>query len=115
MADSRLPSDVREVVLSHVPSMAHLDTLLALLQVQPASLSAEQLVRQVGGDAEAVRAAAGDLVTSGLLEPAASGAESGFRFAPAQPRVRAAAELLADMYRRFPVQVVRAVYERPAA
>jgi DNA-binding IclR family transcriptional regulator len=115
VADSRLPDDVRELVLSHVPSMAHLDTLLALLQAHPASLSGAQLARQVGGTAETVRAAAGDLAASGLLETAGSGEESGFRFAPAQPAVRAAAEVLAEMYRRFPVQVVRAVYERPAA
>jgi len=109
MAESRLPDDVRALAQHHLASMAHLDALLLLAGSPDAPLSADAVAARIGAEPEAAARALRDLQAASLV--AEDGA--GYRFAPGDPALRRAAETLAEMYRRFPVQVIRAVYERP--
>ena len=109
MADSRLPDEVRALVCDHLSSMAHLEALLLLSSQPEASLPASAVGAQINVDADAAGRALADLERSGLVADHAGA----YRFAPADDGRRRAAGALAEMYRRFPVQVIRAVYERP--
>lgn len=112
MAETRFPEEVRALVRNHVASMVHLDALL-LLAASSEALSAALVAQRVGTDAAIAERALRDLAASRLVTAQGEGAAERFRFAPTDPELRRSAELLGEMYRRFPVQVVRAVYERP--
>jgi len=113
MADARLPDEVRALVQSHVPSMVHLDALLWLSGSPDASPTADAVAAAIGVEPEAAARALRELAASGLAAGEEDGGETRFRFAPRGESLRHAAGTLAEMYRRFPVQVIRAVYERP--
>jgi hypothetical protein len=113
MAESRLPDEVRALVQRHLGSMAHLEALLRLVRSPDESLPLESVASAIGVAAEAAAATLRDLKASCLvaLERADGGVR--YRFAPGDESLRHAAESLAHMYSRYPVQVIRAVYERP--
>jgi hypothetical protein len=113
VAESRLPDEVRDLVQRHVPSMVHLDALLWLSGAPEASPTAAAVAAGIGAEPEAAARALRELAASGLAAGDESGGETRFRFAPAGAALRHAAGALEEMYRRFPVQVIRAVYERP--
>lgn len=108
MPESRLPDDVRALVQNHVASMTHLDALL-LLVGSPGALPAGTVAARIGAEPDAAARALGDLQAASLV----AADDGGYRFAPADASLRRTAETLSEMYRRFPVQVIRAVYERP--
>lgn len=113
MADTRLPDEVRALVQNHLGSMAHLDALLLLAGAPDASLTAGEMAARVSAEPEAAARALRELEAASLLAADASAGEPRYRFAPGNDSLRRAAGTLAEMYRRFPVQVIRAVYERP--
>ena len=112
MAEARFPEEVRALVQHHVATMLHLDALL-LLAATPGTLSAAEVAVAVGADADAAERAIRDLAASRLVVVEGEGDGARFHFAPADAALRRTAELLRETYRCFPVQVVRAVYERP--
>jgi hypothetical protein len=113
MADTRLPDDVRALVQNHLGSMTHLDALLLLAGAPDAALTAAEVAARVSAEPEAAARALRDLEAASLVAADAAAGEARYRFAPGDASLRAAAGTLAEMYRRFPVQVIRAVYERP--
>jgi hypothetical protein len=113
MVDSRLPDDVRVFVQNHVASMPHLEALLLLSGSPGESLAVEAVAGQIGVAPDAAAKVLRDLLASSLVAEEGVGASARYRFAPGNESLRRAAESLSDMYARFPVQVIRAVYERP--
>ena len=113
MADTRLPDEVRALVQNHLSSMAHLDALLLLAGAPDTALPASAVAARIGAEHDAVARALGDLRGASLVAADESEGGTAYRFAPADAALRHAAGTLAEMYRRFPVQVIRAVYERP--
>ena len=113
MAESRLPDEVRAFVQNHVGSMTHLDALLLLAGAPEAALPASAVAARIGAEPDAAAKALADLRAASLLAVDESEGGAAYRFAPADAALRHAAGTLAEMYRRFPVQVIRAVYERP--
>jgi hypothetical protein len=113
MIDSRLPDEVRALVQNHLASMLHLEALLRLAGAPAESLPAEAVARAIGAPADAAARVLRDLHASSLVAEESEGGSTRYRFAPGNESLRRAAESLADMYLRFPVQVIRAVYERP--
>jgi DNA-binding IclR family transcriptional regulator len=112
MAESRLPDEVRDLLQNHVPSIVHLDALLWLSGAPEASPTAGEVAAGIGAEPEAAARALRELAASGLAACDEGGGETRFRFAPRNAALRYAAGTLTGMYRRFPVQVIRAVYER---
>jgi hypothetical protein len=115
LAESRLPDEVRALVRNHLETMTHLDALLLLGASPDAALPAEAVAARIGAEPEAAAKALRDLAAASLVAEEASAGGTGYRFAPGDASLRHAAGTLAEMYRRFPVQVIRAVYERPPA
>jgi hypothetical protein len=113
MAESRLPDAVRALARNHLQTMVHLDALLVLVASPDAALPATEVAARVGAEPGAAAAALRDLAAASLVAADESAGAARYRFAPGDPALRDAAATLADMYRRFPVQVIRAVYERP--
>ncbi|HKP74439.1 MAG TPA: hypothetical protein VJT67_02800 [Longimicrobiaceae bacterium] len=115
MAETRLPDDVRALVQSHLASMAHLDALLLLAGAPDASFSRGEVASRISAAPDAAAKALADLEGAKLAASEGTGDAARYRFAPADASLRRTAGTLADMYKRFPVQVIRAVYERPAS
>ena len=115
MAETRLPDEVRALVQGHLATMTHLDALLLLAGAPDAAFSRGEVAARISAAPDAAAKALGDLEAASLVAAEGSGDAARYRFAPADAAVRRTAETLADMYRRFPVQVIRAVYERPAS
>jgi DNA-binding IscR family transcriptional regulator len=113
MADSRLPDEVRALVQNHLASMPHLEALLLLSGSPGESLAVEAVAGQIGVSPDAAAKVLRDLHASLLVAEEGAGGRVRYRFAPGDESLRRAAESLSDMYARFPVQVIRAVYERP--
>ena len=114
MAETRLPDEVRALVQNHLASMAHLDALLLLAASPESSMPAPAVATRINVEPEVAARALRDLVGASLVAEEQLGAAPVYRFAPGDDELRRAAETLADMYRRFPVQIIRAVYERPS-
>jgi len=115
MADTRLPEEVRALVQNHLASMAHLDALLLLAASPEESMQSGAVAARTNVAPDAAAKVLRDLAGASLIAEEDIGGVPLYRFAPADEELRRAAETLADMYRRFPVQIIRAVYERPPA
>lgn len=115
MAELRLPDEVRVLVQNHVASMPHLEALLHLSASPHESLPVDAIARAIGVAPDAAAKVLRDLHASSLVAEEGVGQSLRYRFAPGDEPLRRAAESLSDMYSRFPVQVIRAVYERPPA
>ena len=113
MVDSRLPDEVRALVQNHLASMPHLEALLQLSASPDESLPVEAVAGAIGVAPDAAVKVLRDLHVSSLVAEEGVGTSVRYRFAPGNEGLRRAAESLSDMYSRFPVQVIRAVYERP--
>lgn len=111
MNDARLPEEVRTLVRNHIASMVHLEALLMLSAAPGESLSAEAVAGRISAGADATAKALADLHAASLLAAEESGGATAYRFAPGDGSLRHGAEMLARMYQRFPVQMIRAVYE----
>lgn len=114
MVDSRLPDEVRALVQNHLSSMAHLEALILLSGSPQAALAPHQVAAGTGTDPDTAVRALRDLKSASLVAETATEGGPRYRFAPASDALRHAAGALAEMYTRFPVQVIRAVYERPS-
>jgi hypothetical protein len=73
------------------------------------ALPAGAVAARINAEPAAAARALADLEAASLV----AADDAGYRFAPADAALRRSAETLSEMYRRFPVQVIRAVYERP--
>jgi hypothetical protein len=113
MTELRLADEVRALVQNQVASMAHLEALLLLARAPEERFTADAVAAATREPPDGVAKALRDLVASSLVAEEGEGALARYRFAPGDESRRHAAEALSDMYTRFPVQVIRAVYERP--
>lgn len=113
VADDRFPDDVQGLVRDHVASVAHLEVLILLSGTPARAYSAADVAAETPVDAGTAAGVLLDLAAAGLLAVQRSEGAGMFRFAPTTPALRHAAERVAGCYARFPVQVVRAVYEQP--
>jgi hypothetical protein len=114
MAETRLPDEVRALVQNYLGSMAHLDALLLLAASTEAGVPATVVASAIRVEPDAASRTLRDLVSASLVAEDGLGGIPRYRFAPGNDELRRAAETLSDMYLRFPVQVIRAVYERPS-
>ncbi len=115
MPDSRLPDAVRTLVQEHVPSMAHLEVLLLLVGVSGAGLPPAEVARRARLDLHVAEGALRELAGTSLAVVDETEGITYYRFAPRDDALRRGAEELEEMYRRFPVQVIRSVYDRRVA
>ena len=107
-----LPASVRSLVQRHVPSPVHLEALVALARDPSREWQLSDVAGSKYADHQVVERALDDLAGSALV--AIRDAEEGRRYRVVVDT--ADAQTLADLvsaYDRVPVQLVRAVYERP--
>ncbi|HEU4559109.1 MAG TPA: hypothetical protein VFS20_14710 [Longimicrobium sp.] len=114
MVDSRLPDEVRALVQNHLSSMTHLEALILLSGSPDTALTAHEIAQGIGSDPDTAVRALRDLRSASLVAEADTEGGPRYRFAPGSEALRHAAGALSEMYTRFPVQVIRAVYERPS-
>lgn len=113
MADGGLPTEVRELIDRHIASMSHAEALLLLRAEPDRAWTPADAAGETGGTPDALAAVLGDLAAAGIVAQEGTGGAEAFRYAPARPALAAAADAFADAYNRLPVQLVRAIYDRP--
>ncbi len=113
MADDRFPDDVHGLLRDHVASVAHLEALILLAGAPARAYSPADVAAETPVDPATAAGVLRDLAAAGLVAGTRRDGDGTFRFAPSTPALRHAAERVAGCYARFPVQVVRAVYEQP--
>lgn len=108
-----LPYEVLDLIQRCLPTMEHVELLLALARDESRPLTAEQAAAEVKSRVSATVTRLQELTRAGLLvcQPGPAGDE--YRFAPARPAFRRGTDDLRRMYTTRPVSLVRAIYERP--
>ena len=113
MTDNALPAEVRQLITRHLATMEQVDVLLLLARTPEQWRSSEEIRTALRIDESGVGVRTfEELRAAGLIE-ADGGDPIRYRYAPANPRDRAAVELLALAYNERPVTLVRAIYARP--
>lgn len=107
-----LPDEVRRMIRRHLPTMAHVDTLVALVKAGPEPSSASQLARQAHLDAASTEGYLNALILAGLASAEGNGEGRRFVFAPLSPGDGLTARELVELMSRRPVALVRYVYDR---
>ena len=107
-----IPDEVRRLIRRHLPTMAHVDVLVALIRSTPDSRSAADVALRSHMDASAAEGYLNALVSAGLATADGSGDARRFTFAPVSPIEADAARQLNDLMSRRPVALVRYVYDR---
>lgn len=115
MAEHPLPENVRDLVAHHLPSMEHVEVLLALAAEGKPARTAEDIAGELRGNPASVAGKLEDLVASGLVARDGDPGDGKYRYAPNSATLRAATTGLAEMYRTKPVSLVKAIYARPPA
>ncbi|NUO63490.1 MAG: MarR family transcriptional regulator [Gemmatimonadaceae bacterium] len=115
MADHPLPADVRDLIAHHLPTMEHVEVLLALAAAGAKTRTAGDIATELRGNAASVATRLEDLVASGLVAREGPESDGAFRYAPNSVTLRTATTGLAEMYRTKPVSLVKAIYARPPA
>jgi len=114
VADPGIPSEVRQLLARHAPSMEHVEVLLLLARDPSRALAVEDVraALRLPGTALPPKTFAA-LEDGGLIERDAS-TPPAWRYAPANAALRRAVELLAIAYNERPVTLIRVIYERPS-
>lgn len=113
MADNTLPAEVRQLITRHLATMEQVDVLLFLARTPEQWHSSEEIRTALRIDETGVAARTFDELRTARLVEGDGGDPVRYRYAPADPRDRAAVELLALAYNERPVTLVRAIYARP--
>jgi hypothetical protein len=108
-----LSPEVRALVRRHVPAPLHLEVLVALARDPERRWNARDVGGQKYPDADAVARALEDLRGDGLARREGPQDAPVYALADVDAATRRTLALLVSSYDRVPVQLVRAVYERP--
>ena len=108
----RLPDDVRRLIRRHLPTMAHVDMLVALAKAGSEPSSVEQLARGAHVDAASAEGYLNALILAGLASADGAGDSRRFVFAPLSPADAQTTRDLVELTSRRPVALVRYVYDR---
>jgi DNA-binding IclR family transcriptional regulator len=106
-----IPPAVRRLVYTSIPTVLHLEVLLLLRQVAPASLTADELASRVGMERGALERAMFDLMARGLLS-AARGLPIAYRYGPRSPQAAVTIGQLADLYRTARLAITTLILDR---
>jgi hypothetical protein len=109
MSDNLISEEVTRFVHRNLPSINHLNALIRLAAADGAVVSAGALADALRTSIDDARAVLGDLVRSDV----ASGTAEEAWIDPADTERASGAATIADANARFPVQLIRAIYERP--
>lgn len=110
-----LPEAVRDLLARQLPTMEHVEILLALAGDDARAWSASELAALTHTTAPSVTSRLEELVAGGLAVRAPGAAGDAHRYAPQTPELRSAVESLDEMYRTKPVTLIKAIYARPAS
>lgn len=109
-----LTKEVKDFVLDRIATPVHLETLIMLCREPDREWTVAELARAQYTDADRVVGALEDFSTGRRLVRAEPGpAGQSYRFWPQDEALRETVASLLDAYNRMPVQLVRAVYDRP--
>jgi DNA-binding IclR family transcriptional regulator len=108
MVSSDLPDGLQHLVNQHLFTMDHVAVVLELREHAERTESPDELARTCRLEPAVVERVIRDLTHSRLIRPEGDGVRY-----DAAPGVRTAVDALAEMNRRKPVTLVRAIYARP--
>jgi hypothetical protein len=109
---AELPDDVQAFLREHITSVMQLEVLLHLRRSAGIATPTE-ISRTVGGSVDAAIGCLHELEQGGLAVRVDDDRELCYRYEPADRRLRAAADAVADAYARRKVAVVTYIFSRP--
>ena len=109
MADDLIPPDVREFVLEHVESIAHLEALLLLLPLSEQRLSAATVASRLYVDPAQAESVLDQLRGRGLVA-----CDAGLYWFNADPGQRDIIERLAALYAQHLISITDLVHAKPS-
>ncbi len=112
MPDAVIPTEVERFLVAHVPTVAHLETLLLLRNATGAPWSAETLASRLFITPSQAEGILADLQSHGLASPEP---DKGYRYAPATQALDAVMALTAETYRTRLVAVSQFIHARQQA
>ena len=107
MSENSLPVHVEAFVRRYIPTVAHLECLVRMVRSPTQQWSAGDMSVAIGVDEKRAREVLDDLKDHGFL----STDGHTFQYAPNSTLVGDGAAALVAAYDRFPVQLIRIVYE----
>lgn len=107
---SRLPLDVKIFLTEKIDSVAHLEVLLMLLSHPEKSFSAEEVSRELRSNVHSATNQLLQLTERDLLK---AHEKNLFQYAPSSKELDEKAKELYEVYKKMPVAVVTAIYEKP--
>lgn len=109
MTDDIVPADLRDFILRHIASVAHVEALL-LLRAEPAEVwDAARMAKRLYTTEATAAAVLEDLATDGFLAASAGG----YRFQCASDELDAMTGRLAAAYARHLIPVTNIIHARP--
>lgn len=109
---TEIPVDVRRLVYRCVPTVRHLELLLLLRQLAPASMTAADIAERVGLKPEVLERPMFDLMACGLLAVTRP-VPMAYRYGPAhEAEMAAAVTRLADLYATDRLRVIGLIDDR---
>jgi hypothetical protein len=107
MESNSLPPAIEEFVRSSIRSVCHMDCLVRLARMDGAPIGADDLAVVMAQKPEIIRAVLDELHASGFLTR-----EGGmYALAPNSEELAGQVRSLVEAYDRFPVQLIRIIYE----
>lgn len=109
MLTSRLPLDIKQFLTEMIESIAHLEVLLMLLSRPEKKFSAEEVSRELRSNTHSATNQLEQLTSKGLLKQE----NALFQYSPSSEEIDLKVKELYDVYKKMPVAVVTAIYEKP--
>lgn len=106
---SAIPDDVIGLVNKHITTVWALELLLLLRQDRARAWKINELAKELRASTHVVTREVPSLIAAGLVGEV----DSGFRYAPARPELDETVERLDNLYKQFPVTIVRHIALAP--
>jgi hypothetical protein len=111
MADDLIPDDVKEFILEHIASVAHLEGLLLLRGNLDQGWSVEEVAKRLYIDQEQTAEILKHLCSLDLLIVKKAGSPT-YHFQPGSPELRQLVDRLAETYAKYLVPVTNLIHSK---
>lgn len=111
MSREAIPDDVKRFILTSIPSIPYLETLLLLRNNESRLWTSGDVARRIYISEKAAQGLLQELLAAGVVDAANSDAEQ-FRYAPTSPDLREMIDRLAQSYSRNLVDVTELVHSK---
>lgn len=111
MSRESVPDDVKRFILTSIPSIPYLETLLLLRSNEAQSWSGSDVARRIYINEKAAHDVLQELLAAGFVAPEPTDAQQ-YRYSPADPQLREMITCLAQSYSKNLVDVTELIHSK---